>query len=117
MMMMATLMVLRLHHHGLPHHHLHQGPGALRLLQHWPKEKKHTSSLPPAGTPKKQKVVEKKIGPKKKLAHEMTNEELAELTRQEVIDDFKPKVLEKRVPIDVMLAAKFYGSLSDAAKR
>jgi hypothetical protein len=59
----------------------------------------------------------KKIGPKKKLAHEMTNEELAEHTCQEVIDHFKPKVPEKRVPIDAMLAAKLYDSLSDAAKR
>jgi hypothetical protein len=33
------------------------------------KGKKHTSSLPPAGTPKKRKVVVKKIGPKKKLAY------------------------------------------------
>jgi hypothetical protein len=34
-----------------------------------------------------------------------------------VIDHFKPKVPEKRVPIDAMLAAKFYDNLSDAAKR
>jgi hypothetical protein len=47
----------------------------------------------------------------------MTKEELAEHTHQEVIDHFKPKVPEKRVPIDAMLAAKFYDNLSDAAKR
>jgi hypothetical protein len=61
-----------------------------------------------AGTPKKCKVVVKKIGPKKNLAYEITNQELAEHTRQEVIDHFKPKVPEKRVPIDAMLAAKLY---------
>jgi hypothetical protein len=70
-----------------------------------------------AGTPKKCKVVVKKIGPKKKLAYEMTNEELAEHTHQEVIDHFKPKVLEKWAPIDAILAAKLYDYLSDAAKR
>ncbi|PUZ37680.1 hypothetical protein GQ55_9G139800 [Panicum hallii var. hallii] len=37
--------------------------------------------------------------------------------RQEVIDHFKSKVLDKRVPIDALLAAKLYDSLSDAAKR
>jgi hypothetical protein len=67
--------------------------------------------------PKKWKVVMKKRGHKKKLAYEMTNEELAEHTLQEVIDHFKLKVPEKRVPIDAMLAAKLYDNLSDAAKR
>jgi len=45
------------------------------------KGKKKTSSLPPVGlTNKKQKRVEKKIVPRKKLAYEMTDEE----TREEV---------------------------------
>jgi hypothetical protein len=47
----------------------------------------------------------------------MTDEELAEHTRKVVTDHFKPKVPEKRVPIDAILDAKFYGCLSDAAKR
>ncbi|PVH36063.1 hypothetical protein PAHAL_7G347000 [Panicum hallii] len=47
----------------------------------------------------------------------MINEELAEHTRQEVIDHLKPKVPEKSVPIDAMLVAKSYNSLSDTAKR
>jgi hypothetical protein len=47
------------------------------------KGKRQTSSLPLAGTPssKKAKNIEKKIGPKKKLAYELTNEELKEHSR------------------------------------
>jgi hypothetical protein len=81
------------------------------------KGKKHTSSLPPAKTPKKRKIVEKKIGPKKKLAYETTYEEAKEHSRQAVKDPFKPKEPEKRIPIDGPLASKLYDSLSAVAKR
>jgi hypothetical protein len=54
------------------------------------KGKKQTSYLPSTGTPKKRKTIKNKIGPKKKLAYEMTDEELAEHTRQELKDHFKP---------------------------
>jgi hypothetical protein len=59
----------------------------------------------------------KKIGPKKKLAYKMTDKELAEHTCKAVTDHCKPKVLEKRVPVDAILAAKFYDCLSAVAKR
>jgi hypothetical protein len=36
---------------------------------------------------------------------------------QAVKDHFKPRSLEKRVPIEALLASKFHDSLSDAAKR
>jgi hypothetical protein len=81
------------------------------------KGKKQTSSLPPAITPKKRRIVVKKIGPKKKLAYEMTDEELAEQTHHELIEHFKPKVLEKRVPVDPIETENFYNCLSDIAKR
>jgi hypothetical protein len=63
------------------------------------------------------KIVENKIGPKKKLAYEMTYKEAKEHSRQAVKDHFKPKELEKRFPIDALLASKLYNSLSDTAKR
>ena len=61
------------------------------------KEKKKTTSLPPAApTNKKQKRVEKKIRPQKKLAYEVTAEEMREVVQKEVIDHFKPKDPKKR---------------------
>ena len=55
------------------------------------KGKKKTASLPlPGPTNKKQKRVEKKIGPKKKLAYELTQEELDEEMDREVKEHFKP---------------------------
>ena len=57
------------------------------------KGKKKTASLPlPGPTNKKRKRVEKKIGPKKKLAYELTQEELDEEVDREVKEHFKPKV-------------------------
>jgi hypothetical protein len=47
----------------------------------------------------------------------MADEELAEQTRQEVTEHFKPKVPEKRVPVDQVEAEKFYNCLSGIAKR
>jgi len=65
------------------------------------KGKKKTASLPlPGPTNKKQKTVEKKIGPKKKLDYELTQEELDEEVDREVKEHFKPKVQEKRVTVD-----------------
>jgi hypothetical protein len=116
MMMTTTLVAFHLHHHGLPHHHLYKGLGVLRLLKHRPKEKT-TSSLPPAGSPKKWRIVIQKIDPKKKLAYEMTDEELPKQTHHELIEHFKPKVPEKRVPVDLVEAENFYNCLSDIAKR
>jgi hypothetical protein len=81
------------------------------------RKKKKTSSLPLAGTPKKWRIVVNKIGPKKKLSLEMTDEELAEQTSHELTEHFKPKVSEKRVPVDSIEAEKFYNCLSDIAKR
>ncbi|RLM64453.1 transposon protein, putative, CACTA, En/Spm sub-class [Panicum miliaceum] len=82
------------------------------------KGKKQTSSLPPAGTPgpNKWKIIVKKIGPKKKLAYELT-EELTQHVRKDVTDHFKPKVPEKRVPVDPVEAEKFYNCLSNIAER
>jgi hypothetical protein len=81
-------------------------------------QRKKIYLIPPIGwKPQEAEGCHEENRPKKKLAYEMTNEELAEHTRQEVIDHFIPKVPEKRVPIDAMLAAKFYDSLSNAAKR
>jgi hypothetical protein len=78
------------------------------------KEKKKTSSLPlPRPTNKKQKTVEKKIGPKKKLAYEMTQEETREAVQKEVIDQFKPKVPEKKVAVDPQIATKVYACLNN----
>ena len=78
------------------------------------KGKKKTSSLPLAGpTNKKQKRVEKKIGPKKKLSYELTQEELDEEVDRQVKDHFKPKVPEKRVPVDPQIAAKVYSCLNN----
>ncbi|KAG2598127.1 hypothetical protein PVAP13_5KG370600 [Panicum virgatum] len=77
------------------------------------KGKKKTSSLPLAGpTNKKQKRVENKIGPKKKLAYELTQEELDEEVDREVKDHFKPKVPEKRVLVEPQIAAKVYSCLN-----
>jgi hypothetical protein len=59
----------------------------------------------------------KKIGPKKKLAYELTDEELMEHKRQAVKGHFKPRSPENRVPIDAELASKFLTNLSDIAKR
>ena len=58
-------------------------------------------------------MVEKKIGPKKKLSYEMTQEEMREAVQKEVTDHFKPKVPEKRVPIDPQIAAKVYACLNN----
>ena len=78
------------------------------------KGKKKTSSLPLAGpTNKKQKRVKKKIGPKKKLAYELTPEELTEEVDREVKEKLKPKVPEKRVPVDPEVAAKVYACLNN----
>ena len=78
------------------------------------KEKKKTSSLPPPGpTNKKQKTVEKKIGPKKKLAYERTDEEMREIVQKEVTDHFKPKVPEKRELVDPQIAAMVYACLNN----
>ena len=78
------------------------------------KNKRKTSSIPSAGpTYKKQKKVEKKIGPKKKLAYELTQEELDEEVDRQVKDHFKPKVPEKRVPVDPQIAAKVYSCLNN----
>ena len=78
------------------------------------KGKKKTSSLPLAGpTNKKQKRVKKKIGPKKKLAYELTQEELDEEVDREVKEHFKPKVPEKRVPVDRQIAVKVYSCLNN----
>jgi hypothetical protein len=81
------------------------------------KGKKQISSLPPAGTPKKRRVVINKIGPKKKLAYKMIDEDLVEQTRHEVTEHFEPKVPEKRVPVDPVEAENLYNCLSDIAKR
>jgi hypothetical protein len=48
------MMVLHLRHHGLPHQHLRQGLGVLRLLQHRAKEK--TYLVHPTGWNPKQEV-------------------------------------------------------------
>ena len=78
------------------------------------KGKKKTASLPlPGPTKKKQKRVEKKIGPKKKLAYELTQEELDEEVDREVKEHFKPKVPEKRVPVDREIAVKVYSCLNN----
>jgi len=74
-----------------------------------PKEKgkKKTSSLPLVGPPnKKSKIVKKKIGPKKKLAYELTQEELDEEVAHDVKEQLKPKVPEKRVPVHLEIASK-----------
>jgi hypothetical protein len=47
----------------------------------------------------------------------MTDEELAQQTRHELPEHFKPKVLEKRVPVDPVEVEKFYNCLSDITKR
>jgi hypothetical protein len=52
-------------------------------------------SLPPAGNPKKRRIVKKKIGPKKKLAYELIDEELKEHICQVVKDHFKPTLREE----------------------
>jgi hypothetical protein len=91
MMMMATLVVLHLHRTGSSP----SSPPRARSTLTPPapaKGKKQTSSLPLVGTPKKRKVVMKKISPKKKLAYKMTDEELGEHTHQEVTEHFKLKV-------------------------
>ena len=78
------------------------------------KGKKKTASLPlPGPTNKKQKRVEKKIGPKKKLAYELTQEELDEEVDREVKEHFKPKVPEKRVLVDREIAVKVYSCLNN----
>jgi hypothetical protein len=107
MMKTYLMVVLHLGHHSLPHHRLRQGPRVLQLLQHRAKEKTYFI-LPTGRNPKKQKIVQKKIGPKKKLAYEMTYEEAKEHSCQAVKDHFIPKVPEKRVQIDALLAAKHY---------
>ena len=95
--------------------HLSRGPVALQILRHQKgKERKKTASLPlPGPTNKKQKRVEKKIGPKKKLAYELTQEELDEEVDREVKEHFKPKVPEKRVPVDRQIAVKVYSCLNN----
>ena len=78
------------------------------------KGKKKTSSLPQAGpTNKKRKRVKKKIGPQKKLACEMTKEEMREEVDRQVKEHFKPKVPKKRVPVDLEVAAKVYACLNN----
>ena len=90
--------------------HLSRGPVALQILRHQKgKERKKTASLPlPGPTNKKQKRVEKKICPKKKLAYELTQEELDEEVDREVKEHFKPKIQEKRVPVDREIEVKVY---------
>jgi hypothetical protein len=73
-----------------------------------PSSPPRAKSTPTGRNPKKQKIVQKKIGPKKKLAYEMTYEEAKEHSCQAVKDHFIPKVPEKRVQIDALLAAKHY---------
>ena len=78
------------------------------------KGKKKTSSLPLAGPPNmKSKWFEKKICPKKKLAYELTREELDEEVARDVKEQLKPKVPEKRVPVDPEIAAKVYKCLNN----
>jgi len=78
------------------------------------KRKKKTTSVPPAApTNKKQKRIEKKIVSQKKLAYERTAEEMREVVQKEVIDHFKSKVPEKRVPVDPQIAAKVYAYLNN----
>ena len=78
------------------------------------KGKKKIASLPlPGPTNKKRKRVEKKIGPKKKLAYELTQEELDKEVDREVKEHFKPKVQEKRVPVDREIAVKVYSCLNN----
>ena len=67
----------------------------------------------PGPTNKKQKRVKKKIGPRKKLAYELTQEELDEEVDREVKEHFKPKVPEKRVPVDRQIAVKVYSCLNN----
>ena len=78
------------------------------------KGKKKTSSLPLTGpTKKKQKMVEKKIASRKKLAYKMTDEETHEEVATYVKEQLKPKVPEKRVPIDPEVAAKVLASVNN----
>ena len=78
------------------------------------KGKKKTSPLPLAGpTNKKQKMVEQKIVPRKKLAYEMTDKEMNEEVDRYVKEQLKPKVPEKRVPVDPQIAAKIYARLNN----
>ncbi|RLM75701.1 transposon protein, putative, CACTA, En/Spm sub-class [Panicum miliaceum] len=78
------------------------------------KGKKKTSSLPLVGPiDKKWKRVGKIIGPQKKLAYEMTDEEMTAEVDHQVKEHFKPKVLEKRVPVDPEVAAKVCACLNN----
>jgi hypothetical protein len=47
----------------------------------------------------------------------MIDEELAEQMSHELTEHFKPKVPEKRVPVDSIEAEKFYNCLRNIAKR
>ena len=51
--------------------------------------------------------------PKKKLAYELTPEELTEEVDREVKEHFKPKIPEERVPVDPQIAAKVYKCLNN----
>jgi len=51
--------------------------------------------------------------PKKKLAYELTPEELTEEVDREVKEHFKPKIPEERVPVDPQIAAKVYKCMNN----
>ena len=91
-----------------------QRPGSTPTPPAPEKGKKKTSSLPLTGpTKKKQKMVEKKIASWKKLAYKMTDEETHEEVATYVKEQLKPKVPEKRVPVDPEIAAKVYKCLNN----
>jgi len=72
----------------------------------------HSKSYAPSIT--KRRKVEKKICPRKKLDYEITYEEMREQVARKVTEHFKPKVSEKRVPVDPeVAAAEVYACLNN----